>query len=51
MIKSRGAKGKARVTFTVDPRVGAQAVAVCGEWNGWSPDADIMQRDADGDSA
>ena len=48
MIKSRGAKGKARVTFTVDPRAGAQAVAVCGEWNGWSADADVMQRDAEG---
>ena len=44
MIKSRGAKGKARVTFTVDPRAGAQAVAVCGEWNDWSADADVMHR-------
>ena len=48
MIKSRGAKGKAKVTFTVDPRVGAQAAAVCGEWNDWSTDADVMRRDADG---
>ena len=48
MIKSRGAKGKARVTFTVDPRVGAQAAAVCGEWNDWSADADVMRRDAKG---
>ena len=48
MIKSRGAKGKARVTFTVDPRAGAQAVAVCGEWNEWSADADVMHRDAQG---
>ncbi len=48
MIKSRGAKGKARVTFTVDPRVGAQAAAVCGEWNGWSADAGVMDRDAEG---
>jgi 1,4-alpha-glucan branching enzyme len=48
VIKSRKAKGKARVTFTVDPQVGAQAAAVCGEWNGWSADADIMRRDADG---
>jgi hypothetical protein len=35
MIKSRGAKGKARVTFTVDPGVGAQTAAVCGDWNDW----------------
>ena len=48
MIKSRGAKGKADVTFTVDPRVGAQAAAVCGEWNNWSADADVMHRDAEG---
>ena len=48
MNKSRGAKGKARVTFTVDPRVGAQAAAVCGEWNDWSPGADVMHRDAEG---
>jgi 1,4-alpha-glucan branching enzyme len=48
VIKSRGAKGKARVTFTVDPRAGAQAVAVCGEWNEWSADADVMHRDAQG---
>jgi hypothetical protein len=48
VIKSRAAKGKARVTFTVDPRVGAQAAAVCGEWNDWSADADVMRRDAEG---
>ena len=48
MIKSRGAKGKARVTFTVDPRVGAQAAAVCGEWNDWSASAGVMHRDAEG---
>ena len=48
MIKSRGAKGKARVTFTVDPQVGAQAAAVCGEWNDWSAGAGIMQRDGEG---
>ena len=48
MIKSRGAKGKARVTFTVDPQAGAQAAAVCGEWNEWSADADTMHPDAQG---
>ena len=48
MIKSRGTKGKARVTFTVDPQVGAQAAAVCGEWNDWSAGADVMHRDAEG---
>ena len=48
MIKSRGTKGKTRVTFTVDPRVGALTAAVCGEWNDWSADADVMDRDAEG---
>ena len=48
MIKSRGAKGKARVTFTIDPGVGAEAAAVCGEWNDWSADAGVMRRDAEG---
>ena len=48
MIKSRGAKGKASVTFTVDPRAGARTAAVCGEWNDWSADADVMRRDAEG---
>ena len=48
MIKSRGAKGKAHVTFTVDPRAGAQTAALCGEWNDWSADAGVMQRDAEG---
>jgi len=48
VIKSRAAKGKAGVTFTVDPQVGAQTAAVCGEWNDWSADADVMHRDADG---
>jgi len=48
MIKSRAAKGKASVTFTVDPQVGAQTAAVCGEWNDWSPDAGSMHRDSAG---
>ncbi len=48
MIKSRGAKGKARNTFTVEPQVGARTAAVCGEWNDWAADAGVMHRDADG---
>ena len=51
VIKSRAAKGKANVTFTVDPQVGAQTAAVCGEWNDWSADVDVMHRDAEGGSA
>jgi 1,4-alpha-glucan branching enzyme len=48
MIKSRGAKGRASVTFTLDPAVAAQTAAVCGEWNNWSAGADVMRRDAEG---
>jgi len=48
MIKSRKASGKASVTFTLDPRVGAQTAAVCGEWNDWSAGADVMHRDDEG---
>ena len=48
MIKSRTAKGMASVTFTLDPGVGAQTAAVCGDWNDWSADADVMRRDAAG---
>ena len=48
MIKSRAAKGKVNVTFTVDPRAGARTAAVCGEWNDWSAGADVMHRDAGG---
>jgi 1,4-alpha-glucan branching enzyme len=48
VIKSRAAKGKARVTFTVDPQAGARTAVVCGEWNDWSAGADVMHRDAGG---
>ncbi len=48
VIKSRGAKGAASVTFTIDPGVGAQTAAVCGDWNDWSTDTDVMRRDAEG---
>ena len=48
MIKSKAAKGKASITFTVDPQVGAQVAAVCGDWNGWSPGADVMRPDGEG---
>ncbi len=44
----QGTKGKARVTFTVDPRVGARTAAVCGEWNDWSAGAGVMRRDTEG---
>jgi len=48
MIKSRKASGKASVTFTLDPRVGAETAAICGDWNDWSADADVMRRDDEG---
>ncbi len=48
MIKTRGDNGQASVTFTLDPRVGADQAAVCGEWNDWSDTANVMQRQPDG---
>ena len=48
MVRFRGPGGTASVTFTLAPSVGAQTAAVCGEWNDWSPTADVMRRDADG---
>jgi hypothetical protein len=47
MIKSRGPSGRASVTFTLSTAVGASQVAVCGEWNNWSPESDIMERTED----
>jgi hypothetical protein len=44
MIKSIGRGGTASVTFTLDEAVGADHAAICGEWNNWSPDQDIMER-------
>jgi len=48
MIKSTDATGKASVTFTLDPAVGAKRAAVCGEWNKWSKRGHVMQRDTAG---
>jgi hypothetical protein len=48
MIKSRGRNGRALVTFTLSPAVGASDVAICGEWNDWSADRDVMERGEDG---
>ena len=45
VIKSKGPKGTATVTFSLDPEVGAGTAAVCGEWDGWSTDANVMRRD------
>lgn len=49
MIKTSGADGKAQVRFVLDARGNALSAAVCGEWNGWSPDAAVMDRDARGE--
>jgi 1,4-alpha-glucan branching enzyme len=48
MEKSVSANGPAKVTFTLDPAVEATTAAVCGDWNGWSSEADIMERDDKG---
>jgi len=48
MEKTISATGSANVRFTLDPAVAATTAAVCGEWNGWSSEADIMERDNKG---
>jgi cell division septation protein DedD len=48
MIKSRGRNGTASVTFTLAGAVGASQAAICGEWNNWSPDRDVMEPAEDG---
>jgi CHAD domain-containing protein len=42
MIKSWDGSGLASVTFTLPEAVGATGVAVCGEWNNWTPGVDVM---------
>jgi 1,4-alpha-glucan branching enzyme len=48
MEKTVSADGPAKVRFTLDPAVGATTAAICGQWNGWSSEADIMERDDKG---
>jgi hypothetical protein len=48
MIKTTGRHGMTSVTFILDLAVGAREAAVCGEWNDWSPDRDVMERTEDG---
>jgi hypothetical protein len=43
MIKTRRPGTTATVTFTLDPGVNATSAAVCGDWNGWSSEADVMK--------
>ena len=42
MIKSVDRWGTASVTFTLPAQVGATRVVICGDWNDWSPDRDVM---------
>ena len=44
MIKARDRSGRVAVTFSLPAAVGARHVAICGEWNGWSPERDVMER-------
>ncbi len=48
MIKSKGAKGTASVTFTVEADVGGTGAAVCGDWNDWDALRDPMEPVAGG---
>ena len=44
----QGSEGQGQRHVHGRSQVGAQTAAVCGEWNDWSPDADVMHRDAEG---
>jgi 1,4-alpha-glucan branching enzyme len=46
--KVRGERGMVAVTFALDPGVAADAVAVAGDFNDWSVDANPMTRRSDG---
>jgi hypothetical protein len=48
MIKSRVRNGTTSVTFTLAAAVGASQAAICGDWNSWSTDRDVMDRTQDG---
>jgi 1,4-alpha-glucan branching enzyme len=43
MIKTRRSDTSATVTFTLDPDVNATSASICGDWNGWSSKADVME--------
>jgi 1,4-alpha-glucan branching enzyme len=43
MIKTRRSDTSATVTFTLDPAVNASSASICGDWNGWSSEADVMK--------
>ena len=44
MLKKKpGRKGTVQVTFDLPDTVGAEAVALCGDFNDWSPDSHPMK--------
>jgi hypothetical protein len=51
MIESHSVDGTVLVTFTLDAAQEAKRASLCGEWNEWSPDADVMQPAARGFTA
>ncbi len=48
MIKARDESGTVAVTFSLPMAVGARRAAICGEWNDWSPDRDVMDQVEEG---
>jgi CHAD domain-containing protein len=48
MIKVRDESGTVAVTFSLPVAVGAGRAAICGEWNDWSPDQDVMEQVEEG---
>jgi CHAD domain-containing protein len=48
MIKARDGSGTVAVTFSLPAAVGARRAAICGEWNDWSPNRDVMEQVEEG---
>lgn len=45
---SKNKKGACKVTFELPKAIGAQTVAVLGDFNDWDPNATLMKRKRDG---
>jgi CHAD domain-containing protein len=48
MFKQRDPGGSVWVTFTLPAAVGATRAVICGEWNNWAPNRDVMEPTPDG---
>ncbi len=47
-LRKPGAKGTTKITFSLPSEIQAEEVAVCGDWNEWSPTAHPLKKYKDG---